>query len=141
MSICQDCVMQWLEANQALLKGKIDKCLEEIGLGEDIIPRGCRIISDDYLTIFLNLLLCRLQFTTIGVEMKFVKSCILQLLQELDRILQLFGHTPHTCANEWLSSPVPSFHNQSLNIKSASFHCSKAFRQIKGVFTVVGYGS
>lgn len=102
--ICQDCVMQWLEANQALLKGKIDKCLEEIGLGEDIIPRGCRIISDDYLTIFLNLLLCRLQFTTIGVEMKFVKSCILQLLQELDRILQLFGHTPHTCANEWLAA-------------------------------------
>ena len=103
-TICQDCIMQWLEANQALLKGKIDKCLEEIGLGEDVIPRGYRIISDDYLTIFLNLLLCRLQFTTIGVEMKYVKSCILQLLQELDRILQLFGHTPHTCANEWLAT-------------------------------------
>ena len=103
-TICQGCVGQWLEANDSLLKEKVDRCLEEIDLPQDIIPRGCRILSDDYLTIFLNVLLCRLQFTTTGVEIGFITSCSRKLFEELDRVLQLFGHVPaSTNSMEWLA--------------------------------------
>ena len=68
-----------------------------------LIPRDCRILSDDYLTIFLNILLCRLQFTSTGVEVGFIASCTRQLFEELDRILQLFGHVPaSTHSMQWL---------------------------------------
>ena len=82
-TICQSCVGQWLEANDSLLKEKVDHCLREIDLPQDVIPRGCRILSDDYLTIFLNILLCRLQFTTAGVEVGFIASCTRKLFEEL----------------------------------------------------------
>ena len=102
-TICQSCVGQWLEANDSLLKEKVDRCLQEIDLPRDAIPRGCRILSDDYLTIFLNVFLCRLQFTTTGVEVGFIASCIHNLFEELDRILQLFGHVPASIHSmEWL---------------------------------------
>ena len=104
-TICRSCVGQWLEANDSLLKGKVDRCLQEIGLPQDVIPRGCRILSDDYLTIFLNVLLCRLQFTTTGIEVGFITSCTRNLFEELDRILQLFGHVPaSTQSMEWLAA-------------------------------------
>lgn len=105
-AICHNCVTQWLEANEVLLKEKIEKCFREIGIQENqrIIPKGCRIISDDCLTIFLNILLCRLQFTTTGVEVDFVNSCVLKLFEELDRILQLFGHIASACSREWLAA-------------------------------------
>jgi len=103
-AICRNCVAQWLEANEALHKEKVEKCLQEIGFQNDVIPKGCRIISDDYLTIFLNVLLCRLQFTTTGVEVQFVSACILKLFLELNRILQLFGHTGSRCSLEWLAA-------------------------------------
>ena len=105
--ICRDCVEQWLEANDSLLKNKVDHCLQEIDLPRDVIPIGCRILSDDYLTIFLNVLLCRLQFTTNGVEVGFITSCARNLFEELDRILQLFGHLPaSTHSMEWIETLV-----------------------------------
>ena len=103
-AICRDCVAQWLEANQAHHKEMVKKCLQDINLPEDIIPKGCRIISSDYLTIFLNILLCRLESTTTGVKVEFMAACILKLLQELDRILKLFGHSPAAVAEEWLTA-------------------------------------
>ena len=104
-TICQSCVGQWLEANDSLLKEKVDRCLQEIDLPRDVIPRGCRILSDDYLTIFLNVLLCRLQFTTTGVEVGFITSCSRSLFEELDRILQLFGHVPASIHSmQWLTA-------------------------------------
>ena len=104
-TICRSCVGQWLEANDSLLKEKVDRCLQEIDLPRDVIPKGCRILSDDYLTIFLNVLLCRLQFTTTGVEVGFITSCTRNLFEELDRILQLFGHVPATTHSmQWLAS-------------------------------------
>ncbi len=103
-TICCSCVAQWLEANECLLGGKVNSITSEIGLPKDVIPKGCRIISDDYLTIFLNILLCRLQFTTTGVEVGFISSCIGKLLEELDRILQLFGHKTSACSEEWLTA-------------------------------------
>ena len=98
-----DCITQWLEANDRLLRDKVDSVTNEIGLPKNVIPKGCRIISDDYLTIFLNVLLCRLQFTTTGIEIGFISSCVSKLLEELNRILQIFGHTAGTSSKEWLA--------------------------------------
>ena len=102
-TICQSCVGQWLEANDSLFKEKVDRCLREIDLPQDVIPRGCRILSDNYLTIFLNILLCQLQFTSTSVEVGFIASCTRKLFEELDRILQLFGHVPASAHSmQWL---------------------------------------
>lgn len=100
--ISSDCVAQWLEATDHLIGDKVDKIVNEIGLPKNVIPKGCKIISDDYLTIFLNVLLCRLQFTSTGVEIGFISSCVNKLLEELGRILQLFGHTATKSADKWL---------------------------------------
>jgi len=45
-----------------------------------------------------------LQFTITGVEVDFVNSCVLKLFEELDRILQLFGHVASACSREWLAA-------------------------------------
>lgn len=103
-AICRDCVAQWLEANRLFNKEMVDRCLEDIGTEEDIIPNGCRIISDDYMTIFLNIFLSRLQSATTMVSAKFMLGCLLKLLNELERILCLFGHALDNCAHEWLES-------------------------------------
>ena len=103
-TICRDCVLQWLEANLLFNKEMVERCLEDIGPEEDIIPNGCRVISDDYMTIFLNVFLSRLQSATTMVTTKFMLGCLLKLLDELERILCLFGHVLDTCAREWLES-------------------------------------
>ena len=103
-TICRDCVAQWLEANRLFNMEMVHKCLEDIGPEEDIIPNGCRIISDEYMTIFLNVFLCRLQSATTMVSAKVMLTCLLKLLDELERILLLFGHTLGTCARQWLES-------------------------------------
>lgn len=103
-AICRDCVFQWLEANRLFNKEMVDRCLKDIGPEDDIIPNGCRVISDDYMTIFLNVFLSRLQSATTIVTEKFVLDCLMKLLDELEGILHLFGHVLDTCAREWLES-------------------------------------
>lgn len=101
-SICRDSVSQWLVANKKVHEDMIKKHLDEMGLPENIIPRGCRIISNDTWTVFLNILLCRLEYTTTGVPIALMKGCISKLLQELDRILNRFGHRLSNVSVEWL---------------------------------------
>lgn len=104
-AICRDCVSQWMEANQAHHKDMVEGCARDIGIDTpNLLPKGCIAISSDYLTLFLNVFLCRLEYTTTGVEVGFMRGCILGVLQELDRVLRLFGHTPSPCEHEWLDN-------------------------------------
>jgi len=103
-SICRDCVTQWLEANRRFHKELVDKCLGQSGPPEEVVPKGCRVISEDYMNVLLNIILCRLQPTSRGVKLEFMLAWMLTLLEELKRILQLFGHTLGECAREWVES-------------------------------------
>lgn len=94
-AICRECVGQWIVANQALHSGMVTQFASEIGFSEsEVLPKGCMVVSSDYFTIFLNLFLCRLEQTTTGVDVEFIRGCIGTLLQELDRFCS-FSATCH----------------------------------------------
>ena len=103
-AICRDCVQQWLEANRLLHKEIVDKCFGQSGPPEQVIPKGCRVISENYLTVLVNVIVCRMQPTTKGVKLELVLTWILTMLEELEQIFQLFGHTLGACAREWVES-------------------------------------
>lgn len=103
-TICRDCVTQWLEANRLFHKGMVDEHLGQSGPPEEVIPKGCRIISEGYMTVLVNIIVSRMQPTTKGVKLEFMLAWLLTLLEELKRTLQLFGHTLGACAREWVES-------------------------------------
>lgn len=100
-NISRNCVAQWLVAVQALFKEKIERIQNEI---QFVFPKQLLVISDDYLTLVLNLLLARLNNSTTGVPVEAMVAYLFKTLQELDRLLQLFGHTPSPCGEEWVSA-------------------------------------
>jgi hypothetical protein len=102
-AVCHECVGQWIVATQALNRDNIARVASEIGFPEDdFLPKSLKVISDDCFTIYLNLFLCRLQQTSTGVEVSFVRTCISTLLQGLDHHLKIFGHKSWPHQQEWL---------------------------------------
>ena len=100
-TVCRDCINQWLEANQAIYRVRVQEFQKEIET-ELNIPDQCLVISDAYLNLFLNVLHARLNNTMIGIPVKFLRACLKGIFQELDRVLGLFGHSPTPLEQEWI---------------------------------------
>ena len=95
-AISRDCVAQWVKANQAIHKPLVERKL----YGElDLLPRGCLVLSEEYLDIFLDALVYRAQLTK---EMEPVIRGLHRTFIELDRVLHLFGHSPCPYQQAWV---------------------------------------
>ena len=103
-TICRDCIGQWLEANQKVYRPLVERHVEEMGVSMEIIPQWCRIVSNETWTIVLNILLCRLEYTSTGVPVEFMISCIGTIFKELQQILALFGHKMSSATSNWLQA-------------------------------------
>lgn len=102
-SVCRDCVTQWLEANQAIYKVRVEEFQNQVEI-ELNIPNQCLVISDAYLNLFLNILYARLNDTMTGIPIKLVRALLNGIFQELDRVLGLFGHSPTPLQREWIEA-------------------------------------
>ena len=98
-TISQNCISQWLVAIQAIFKEKVESTQNEI---EFVFPDQCLVISDDYLTLVLNLLIARINYATTGVPVNLMTAHLFKIFQEFDRVLQLFGHSPSPYEEEWI---------------------------------------
>ena len=95
-AISRDCVSQWIRANQAIYRSLVEQKLH----GElDLLPRGCLVLSEEYLDIFLDALVYRAQLTN---EIEPVVVSLHRTFIELDRVLHLFGHSPCPCQQAWV---------------------------------------
>ncbi len=95
-AISRDCVAQWIKANQAVHGPLVEQKLH----GQlDLLPRGCLALSEEYLDIFLDALVYRVQSTN---EIEPVIVSLHRTFIELDRVLQLFGHHPCPCRQAWV---------------------------------------
>ena len=100
-AICKACVEQWINATQAVNLAMIDETASKIG---SFVPEGCLVISEAYQLVLLQLFYSRLQNTATGVEIGVMASCILEAFRELDRLLQLFGHTTCQSKDDWVAA-------------------------------------
>lgn len=100
-AICEGCIQEWVHATELLFKVKILELPEEI---PPLIPSQCQIVSDDYLTILLNLLVARLNFTTTVVPLDLTVAYLFKIFLELDRLLKLFAHSPSPLNEEWINA-------------------------------------
>ena len=95
-AISRDCVAHWIKANQAIYRPLVENTLQE---GLDLLPKGCLVISEEYLNIFLDALICRAHLTQ---EMESVTRSLCRAFSELDRVLHLFGHSPCPYQLAWV---------------------------------------
>ena len=93
-TISKNCVDQWLVAIQAMMKEKVKRF-------QHMFPQQVLVISDEYLDLFLDILLARVN-SSAGVSIEFMAAYLSKTLQELDRVLQLFSHSPNPCGEEWV---------------------------------------
>ena len=99
--ISQGCIAEWVLAIESIFKQKILDMQEEIG---PFVPAECLVISDDYLTVLLNLVVARFNYSTTGVPKEMMIAYLFKIFQELDRMLQLFGHKPPSIGDEWINA-------------------------------------
>lgn len=95
-TISRDCISQWITACKELHREMVDQRTEEIGFD---LPKQFLVTSESYYFIYLTALYGRLGLT--NVDMTFIKGCISSGLDELDRVLQLFGHSLNGLGHEW----------------------------------------
>lgn len=93
-TISKTCVDQWLVAIQAMMKEKVKRF-------QHMFPQQVLVISDEYLDLFLDILLARVN-SSAGVSIEFMAAYLSKTLKELDRVLQLFSHSPNPCGEEWV---------------------------------------
>lgn len=95
-TISRDCVSQWVKANQSIHRPLVEEKLQ----GElDLLPRGCLVLSEEYLDIFLDVLIYRVQMTN---EIDPVVAALQRTYLELDRVLGLFGHSACPYQHAWV---------------------------------------
>ena len=96
--ICKDCIKEWMTASTALLKSSVEK-MEDIPPGTYPVTKECQE------------LLMRLQQqhdTPGGVSLEGLQTYLLEIIKELGRILEKFGHTLSVHMNQWVSAFMQS---------------------------------
>lgn len=103
-SISKGCMEEWVSARQSIWKPKVDSIVEEIQfpLPKELNP----VLSDEFITIFLNILLARLQQTANGMSIELIQKCLDNLMEQLNSLLVQFGHRPIPCSEEWPKAVV-----------------------------------
>lgn len=97
-TISRNCVDQWLVAVHAMFKEKVERIQKQI---QFIFPEEVLVISDEYLALLLDVFLARVN-SAVGVPIESMATCLFKILQELDRVLQLFSHSPNPFGDEWV---------------------------------------
>ena len=95
-TISRDCVAQWIKANQAIHMPLVENTLQE---GLDLLPRGCLVISKEYLDVFIDVLIYRAHSTN---EIEPTIRILRRAFNELERVLHLFGHSPCPYQQAWV---------------------------------------
>ena len=93
-SICNECISQWLQANQGALKS----LLKEI----DKLPTGFCILSKEMCDIYQKVTLCRV--SVVGMTHKLMISYLRNNAKELGHILEAFGHKIPFAMFDWIQS-------------------------------------
>lgn len=99
-AISKNCMAEWLVAVQAMLKEKVDGIQSEIDFK---FPKAFVVISDDYLTLLVDVFVAYANSTT-EASVEGMAAHLTRILKELDRVLQVFGHSPNPCGNEWVGA-------------------------------------
>ena len=98
--ISKSCISQWLIAIQALLKEKVESIQREIDF---IFPKEFVVISDEYLSLLVDVFVAYANSTS-EASIEAMTLHLNRAFQELDRVLQLFGHSSNPCGKEWVAA-------------------------------------
>ncbi len=98
-AISQGCIKEWVAAVEVLFRQK--EMADEIN---SMIPPQFLIISEEYLSLVLNLIAARFEYTTTCLPLDLTTAFLLGVIKELNRVLQLFDHKSSPFENEWIDS-------------------------------------
>lgn len=92
--ICRDCVTQWLESSTTVLK-------EAVAVIDDI-PPGTMPVSQE--SVHILSYIQSESFGPSGFSIDSMKKCLREVITELERVLNRFGHSLSSSGHAWITA-------------------------------------